>query len=368
MIVFPLDEQAYWLGFSLVPGIGSKRILSLLSQFDSLKAAWHASDSELHKAGLGEKAMTGFIKLRQQLDLAAQMKRIKDVGAWLLIYTDARYPKLLRQLDDPPAVLYVRGTLQPQDAHALGIVGTRKASRYGYDATFQLSRDLAYQGVTIISGMAQGVDAAAHRGAIQAGGRTIAVMGCGVDIIYPQEHKELAAQIVQHGAIISEFNMGTNPIGANFPRRNRLISGMSLGVLVTEAPEKSGSLITASFAAEQGREVFALPHNIYNKQGSGTNRLIQDGAKLITDITDILNELNIAYQTVETRTRTEQIAPSNETERLILQHLAVDPIHIDDLTRLCGLSIAEVTSTLTILELKGLAQMVGHMQYSRMLT
>ncbi|GAB4324678.1 MAG: DNA-processing protein DprA [Phototrophicales bacterium] len=366
--MFPLDEQAYWLGFSLIPGIGSKRILSLLHQFGSLKAAWHASDSDIKQAQLGDKTTHTFLKKRGKIDLQTYLKQVKAVGAWLLIYTDTRYPKLLRQLDDPPAVLYVRGTLQPSDSQALGIVGTRKATRYGYDATIQISRDLAMQGITIVSGLAQGIDAAAHRGALNGGGRTLAVLGCGIDTIYPQEHKELAHQIIQHGALISEFPLGTKPIGANFPRRNRLISGLSLGVLVTEAPEKSGSLITASMAAEQGREVFALPHNIYSKQGYGTNRLIQDGAKLVIEIGDILSELRIAHQIVETRISTEQISPANETEQHILNHLTVDPIHIDDLTRLCGLSIAEVTSTLTILELKGLAQMVGHMQYSRTLT
>jgi DNA processing protein len=251
----------------------------------------------------------------------------------------------------------------PEDELALGMVGTRKATTYGRDAAYHLAKQLAGQHVTVISGMAQGIDSAGHKGALDGGGRTIAVLGSGIDVIYPSENRKLAQQIMNCGALISEFPIGAHPEGRNFPRRNRIISGMSLGVLVVEAPEKSGAMITASVAADQGRDVFAVPGNIFNPMSTGTNRLIQDGAKLVMKVEDILNELKIFHTAVQTHAVAEQIAPANATEAEMLQHLGADPVHIDDLVRLCGLPIATVSSTLTILELKGLARTVGHMQY-----
>jgi DNA processing protein len=260
--------------------------------------------------------------------------------------------------------LYVRGALSPADDLALAMVGTRKATSYGRDATYDLAKQLARQGITIVSGLAHGIDAAAHKGALDGGGRTIAVFGCGIDVLYPRENRDLALKICDNGALISEFPIGTAPAAGNFPRRNRIISGLSLGILVVEAPEGSGALISADLAAEQGREVFAVPGNIYSPMSRGTNRLIQEGAKLVMHVGDVLDELNIAYTNVQTRLSAEQIAPGNEVEASILKHLSADPLHIDEIVRLSQLPIATVSSTLTILELKGLARMVGHMQYS----
>jgi DNA processing protein len=259
----------------------------------------------------------------------------------------------------------VKGTLLPTDSRALAIVGTRSATRYGIDVAERNAHWLAAQGVTIISGLAHGVDSAAHHGAIAAGGRTIAVMGTGIEQVYPRSNTKLAEEIISNGALITEYPIGTPPAGSNFPRRNRIISGMALGVLVAEAPENSGALITADIALEQGREVFAVPSSISNSMGAGCNRLIQDGAKLVTRASDILDELDLAYKQHETRTTTRLIAPENEKEQKILAFLESEASHIDDIIRETGLSSADVTSTLTILELKGLAQMVGHMQYCR---
>ena len=360
-----MDQQSYWLGFSLVSDFGSVRIKQLLNAFGSLEEAWNASPSQLYQSELNSRLVQKLLNARAKLDLDSEMEKVKQAKAQVVTLADTNYPALLREIPDAPAVLYIRGTLIPEDRLALAIVGTRKATKYGRDVAYSLSRHIATHGVTIVSGLAQGIDAAAHEGALAAEGRTIAILGCGIDSIYPREHTALAERIMQQGAIISEFPIGVPPIGKNFPRRNRIISGLSLGILVAEAPESSGALITAETALEQGREVFAIPSNIFNPLGRGTNRLIQDGAKLVMRISDILNELNIVYTHQQTRQETTRISPANQEEAALLQHLGADPIHIDELVRLSNLSTSVVTSTLTILELKGVAEMVGGMQYCR---
>lgn len=359
-----MDEQKYWLGFSLIPSIGQKRILHLLNWFESLATAWYASPNDLRASGLDDRAISSLQKYRPTIDLNQEMDKIAQQGAWLLTLADNQYPPLLKELHEAPPVIYIRGTLYPEDQLSLAVVGTRKATKYGNDVAYDFSRQLASQHITIVSGLAQGIDTKAHQGALSTNGRTLAILGCGVDIYYPRQNRDLAENIIESGALISEFPIGTKPIAQNFPRRNRVLSGLSLGVLVVEAPEGSGALITASLAGDQGRDVFAIPANIYNKMGRGTNQLIQDGAKLVYEVSDILNELNVSYQITETRVRTHRIVPSNEFEAILLELLQTDPIHIDELVRLSDLPIAKVSSTLTILELKGLAQMVGNMQYS----
>jgi DNA processing protein len=358
-----LSDPKYWLGFSLVPEIGPKRLAQLLNWFGDLSSAWQASEAQLIQSGLEKQPTANLLHVRKQIDLDSELAKIAKVGARLITLADDGYPTLLKKLPDAPTVLYVRGSVKPDDHHALSIVGTRKATSYGKDAAYHLAKQLAGQGVTVISGMAHGIDSAAHRGALDGGGRTIAVMGCGVDVIYPSDHHKLAQQIMGCGALISEFPIGMHPEARNFPRRNRVISGLALGVLIVEAPDKSGAMITASIAADQGREVFAVPGNIFNPMSVGTNRLIQDGAKLVMNVSDVLDELNLVHSIVQTQTMTERIIPANDTEAELLEHLGADPIHIDDLVRLCGLPVATVSSTLTILELKGLARTVGHMQY-----
>lgn len=359
-----MEDRQYWLGFSLIPEIGPKTILQLKREFGTLAAAWHADETQLRQAPLGNAALSQLLEKRQTLDLGYQLQRVGRVDAFLLTLDDDDYPALLRNIDDAPAVLYVRGTLSPSDNRAICIVGMRKATAYGRDAAYLLAKELATQGITIISGLAQGIDTAAHRGALDAGGRTLAVLGNGINRVYPDESLDLAREVIQQGAVITEFPLGTPPYRHNFPRRNRIMSGLALGVLVVEAAEKSGSLITAQYAGEQGRDVFAVPSNIFNIQGRGVNRLIQDGAKLVMSAADILAELDIAYQFIETRTETEAVAPADDTESQLLGHLTADPLHIDELARITALPIQTVTSTLTLLELKGLARSVGNMQYT----
>jgi DNA processing protein len=358
-----VSDAKYWLGFSLVPEIGPKRIAQLMNHFGDLGRAWHATESQLLQAELDKHPTVNLLHTRTRLDLDSEMAKVKKAGAWLLTLMDEHYPSQLKQLADAPAVLYVRGVITTNDDFALSIVGTRNATKYGRDAAYDLAKQIARHNITIVSGLAHGVDAAAHRGALDGGGRTFAVLGCGVDIIYPRENHDLALKIMQNGALISEFPVGIPPDGRNFPRRNRVISGLAHGVLVVEAPEGSGAMITAEAALEQGRDVFAVPGNIFSPMSRGTNRLIQEGAKLVMDANDVLDELNFAHKNVQTRTKTERIVPANETEARLLQHLSADPIHIDDLVRLSQLPISVVTGTLTILELKGLAQPVGNMQY-----
>lgn len=359
-----MDESKYWLGFSLVPEIGPRRLARLLSAFGDAASAWNATEMQLRRAAIESRPIENLLHARKRLDLDFEMEKVRRAGARLITLADDAYPPLLRQVAEAPAVLYVRGTLEAADAQALSIVGTRKATTYGREAAHELARQLARSGITIISGLAHGIDSAAHSGALAGGGRTLAVLGCGIDRVYPPDNRALAENVVQHGALVSEFPVGTPPDGRNFPRRNRIISGMALGVLVVEAPENSGALITAAVAADQGREVFAVPGNIFNLSSRGSNRLIQDGAKLVMGVDDILLELNLALRNVQLQAAAEQIAPANSTEARLLEHLSADPLHVDELARMASLPIAVVTSTLAILELKGLARMVGPMQYT----
>ena len=358
-----VDDRKYWLAFSLIPTIGPKRINHLRNQFESLARAWAANEHQLRRAGLEQQPIQNLLQMRHEIDPDAEMAKVERVGAWIITLDDAQYPGMLREVPGAPAVLYVRGTLTTDDVRALSIVGTRKATNYGRDVAHHLAYELVQNGVTVVSGLALGIDTAAHRGALDAGGRTIAVLGCGIDRIYPRENHALAHEIVTSGALISEFPVGTPPEARNFPRRNRVISGLALGILVVEAPRNSGALITASTAADQGREVFAVPGNIFNPNSHGPNGLIQDGAKLVMNVGDILAELDIAHTNIQAQHTTRHIQPDNEVEAALLQHLGTDPIHIDDLARLSGLPIAVITSTLTLLELKGLARTEGPMQY-----
>lgn len=339
--------------------------MQFLAFFENVEALWCAQTNELYQLDLSQTLIDQFIEGRKAIDLEKEIDKVYQYGATLITLQDAHYPELLRSISDPPLVLYVRGNITPDDDKCLAIVGTRKPSKYGWDVAHQIALQMAHQNVTIVSGLAQGIDSAAHRGALHAGGRTIGVMATGIDKIYPAENVDLAQEILQSGAIITEMPIGTAPLGKNFPPRNRIISGLSLGVLVAEAAEKSGSLITVTAANEQGRDVFAVPHNIFSKSGRGTNQLIQDGAKLVLRIRDILDELDITHTSAQTRIQTERIQPENETEVTILKHLGADPIHVDEIVRLTQLPTQSVTSTLAILELKGLAEVAGPMQYCR---
>jgi DNA processing protein len=278
-----------------------------------------------------------------------------------LTWDSPEYPAALRNIADPPPVLYVRGQLLPRDEWALAVVGTRRATVYGREVTRSLVRGLAASGVTIVSGLAHGIDTHAHQVALDAGGRTLAVLGSGIDVIYPAENRQLAELIAHSGAILSEYPLGAQPESGNFPRRNRIISGLSLGVLVVEGARSSGAMITADYASEQGREIFAVPGNILGPNSAGPNYLIQQGAKLVTTMGDILEELNLTMAAEQAAAR--EIIPDNETEAILLRHLSAEPLHVDELGRAAQLPINEVASTLTLMELKGKVRQVGGMHY-----
>jgi DNA processing protein len=359
-----MSARKYWLGFNVIKGVGPMRLRALRQYFGDLESAWRASEPELLAAGLDRRTLANVLQGRQSIDLDRLVQDVETLGAAVLTLGDPDYPALLRELPDAPPVLYVKGTLLDVDQWAVAFVGTRRATVYGRDMAHQLVTTLVGAGITIVSGMALGIDAVAHKAALEAGGRTIAVLGCGIDMVYPPEHRHLASEIVDNGALVTEFPPGTPPEGKNFPVRNRTISGLSLGVVVVEAPPDSGALLTADHAIEQGRDVFAVPGNVTAKSSLGANRLIQNGAKLVISAEDILDELNLTRTTVETRIQVHAVAPSNPAEEILVGYLTDEPRHIDDLCQLSGLPITQVSSVLSLMELKGMVRRLEGMLYT----
>ena len=360
-----MSELKYWLAFNYVSGIGPAKIQALLGHYGSLEPAWSATESQLRDIGFDSRTLESLHEARQSLDLDRYVGQVEASGAQVLTWDSPDYPPLLRQIPAAPPLIFVRGRFEPVDQWAVAVVGTRRLSAYGRLVAHDLVSGLARNGITIVSGLARGIDAVAHRATLEANGRTVAIMACGIDRVYPPEHRDLAHQIVESGgAIVTEFPLGTEPISANFPARNRLISGLSMGVLVVEAGEKSGALITARFALEQDREVFAIPGNINSPVSVGSNRLIQQGAKLVTRVEDILEELNLrmaAEQAVAQVT-----LPDTAEEAALLSQLSSQPLHVDELGRITGMPSYIVSSTLTMMELKGMVQQVGGMNYVRL--
>lgn len=358
-----MSDQKYWLGFNLVKGIGPAKIQALLNYFHDLELAWQASQSDLNRLGLDQRAINSLMEARASLDLDQEMARVRAAGISLLTWEDSAYPRYLREIPDAPPLFYIYGQLNEIDQWAVAVVGTRRLTAYGRQVTRTLVQGLVSNGVTVISGLARGIDSIAHQTALEMGGRTIAVLGSGLDSIYPPENRTLAARIGQdgQGAVITEYALGVQPDAKNFPPRNRVISGLSLGTLVVEAGERSGALITADFAVEQNREVFAVPGNVNSPASKGPNRLIQKGAKLVTCVEDILEDLNITM--VSERVAVQMALPDTAEEAALLTILSPQPIHIDELARQTGLPSALVSSTLTLMELKGMAQQVGGMNY-----
>ncbi len=344
-----------------MPGIGRVKISQLQEYFTTLKHAWKASAGELRKAGLDSKSVDTIINLRPKISPDAEMESLKRYKVKVLTCDSPAYPQRLKEIYDYPPVLYVRGNILPEDECCLAVVGTRRATVYGRQVTEEIVSDLARNKITIISGLAKGIDSVAHRAALEASGRTIAVFACGLDIVYPAENAKLAREIMEHGALVSEYPLGIRPKADNFPRRNRIMSGVSLGVLVVEAGESSGALITANQALEQNREVFAVPGSILSPTSKGTNHLIQEGAKLVLNYVDILEELNLAM--VAQQLEMKELLPTNETEALLLKQLSIEPTHIDDVCRHSGLTPALVGSTLAMMELKGMVKQVDGMNY-----
>ena len=356
-------DLAYWVAFSLIPGVGRARFQLLERHFGSLEEAWRAPASALLAAGLDRRTVTAIVQRRERLSPQGEMERLSRLGVRALTWHDDAYPPLLREIYELPPVLYVRGELEERDRVAVAVVGTRRPTPYGRQAAEELSWALARAGVTIVSGLARGIDAIAHRSALEAGGRTIAVMACGLDMVYPPEHARLARQVMERGALVSDYPLGTAPRADYFPRRNRIMAGLSLGVLVVEGDMTSGALNTARWAVEQDREVFAVPGSIFSPQSQGPHWLLQQGAKLVQRVEDVLEELNLTM--VPQQATLAAPAPDGDTEAALLRHIGREPLHVDDLCRLSGLPIATVSGTLAMLELKGLVKQVSAMTYVR---
>ena len=354
-----MDESIkYWMALKSVKGIGSVAIKRLLERFKSPSRVFAATkEALLEVKGITTKIAEDILSFKGWKKINEEIASAESLGISILCWEDKKYPENLLSLHDPPPLLYLLGELKESDTVALAMVGSRMASSYGLETTKNFSRALAGAGVTIISGLARGIDSVAHKGALQVEGRTIAVTGCGLDIIYPPENRSLFSEIKERGAILSEFPLGTPPEACNFPRRNRLISGLSMGVVVVEASLKSGSLITARYALEQGREVYAIPGNVNSMKSRGTNNLIKDGAKLVELPEEVLMDFLPQYGRQKSCSKEhppKEINLSfNDRENNIFSQLTLDPIHIDDLVKKCMMDITEIASVLLSLELMG---------------
>ncbi|HXE96805.1 MAG TPA: DNA-processing protein DprA [Dongiaceae bacterium] len=349
-------ENYYWIGLKAVPGIGNVAFRRLLERFDTPEEALKAPPASLAGIrGVTPAVIEGITSGGWRRFAEEECRRLEAGAVRLVTYVSCDYPKSLFEIPDPPPFLYIRGELRSSEL-SIAIVGSRRATSYGLMTTGKLAGELAGHGICVVSGMARGVDTAAHKGALQAGGRSIGVLGCGVDNIYPPENRSLFEEMAHKGCLVSEFPLGTLPLAENFPRRNRIISGLSSGVLVVEAAEKSGSLITAQYALEHGRDVFAVPGNILNATSRGSNRLIKQGAKLVDCVEDILEELpggasvSAGTPLFHSSPRTFALTPKEAT---IYELLARSPLHIDDIISQTELTAGEVSSMLLHLELKG---------------
>ena len=382
-----MDDLKYWVALSIIPQLGAARFRRLESYFGNFEHAWAAGHGELREAGLNSRTAQEVVAGRLRHDPDDCMESLLRAKVAATNWNGESYPKRLKEISDPPPVLYYKGDILPEDEWAVAVVGTRSLTPYGRRAAAVLSRGLASSGITVVSGLALGIDGVSHRSALECGGRTIAVVAGGLDSVYPKEHVGLFRQIQENGAVVSEHPPGMRPDARNFPRRNRLISGMTLGTVVVEADEGSGARWTVYQALEQNREVFCVPGEIFSPSSRFTNRMIKEGAKLVTDYTDILEELNLptaarslpkdaeisTNQDVATPRETEEedlgmaggeeFADIDEGEAALMAHLAGVPVHVDDLCRHSGLPIASVTSMLTVLEIKGYVEQVGSMHY-----
>lgn len=372
-----------WISLNMTPGIGPRAATKLLERFGSAENVFHARRAELESLRLKPETIESIIKREFHEKAVEELNRVKEISGDILILDDGSYPNLLREIADPPITLYVRGDWQACfDQPCVGVIGSRMCSTYGQNASEMLARDLASRGICIVSGLARGIDTAAHRGAIAGGGRTVAVLGTGIDSIYPKENKRLVDEILASGgAVVSQFPLGTPPLKDNFPYRNRIISGLSLGVLIIEASERSGSLITARLAMEQNREVMAVPGNITSRNSFGTNYLIKSGAKLVQQWQDVVAELPSeiaaeilppAIEKSETNGGAKQrdLAPADLSthERKLWSLLKPDePVHIDHLLEESLLSFGDLNTALVGLDIKDLIRVLPGKYYARRL-
>lgn len=357
------DSIKYWVWLSSIPGIGARKCSQLLEHFEEPERIWRAESDELKKLTFLDRInVNNILDKKYKNGVTKHLENLYKYDVKAVTIKDGSYPYYLKNTYDPPAVLYVRGKLK-KDEKTVAVVGSRKATAYGLSIAEKLAYDLSKCGLAVISGMARGIDSYAHKGALKAGGRTIAVLGCGPDVIYPSENGTLMKDIIVSGAVVSEYLPGFPPVPGNFPARNRIISGISLGVVVVEANEDSGSLITADFAVEQGREVFAIPGNVSSRNSVGTNRLIKEGARVVTGIEDILEELNIKENTyisdgfIKNNVKgTVSLKGLDRDERKIIEYLKAAPLQIDNLAKESGLSVSMLSAVLVFLEMKGLIE------------
>jgi len=369
-----------WISLNMTPQIGPRAATKLLEKFGSAENVFHARRHELESLRLKPESIESILKREFHAKADEELSKVRELGGDVLILDDGSYPYLLREIADPPITLYVKGDWQACfDAPCVAVVGSRRCSTYGENASEMLSRDLAANGVCVVSGLARGIDTAAHRGAISAKGRTIAVLGTGIDGVYPKENAKLVAQILESGgAIVSQFPLNTPPLRDNFPYRNRIISGLSLGVLLVEASERSGSLITARLAMEQNREVLAVPGNITSKNSFGTNYLIKSGAKLVQQWQDVVSELpaeisaSILPPVIDGEKAKENNQPElipaglNENESVIWRRLSADEAtHIDSLLEESELSFGDLSAALLGLEMRELVRTLPGKNYAR---
>ncbi|MGH8047866.1 MAG: DNA-processing protein DprA [Chthoniobacterales bacterium] len=355
------------IALNMVPKLGPVRLRKLLDVFETPQRVLSATSAELQSVdGIGPEAARSIASWQKIVDLDAELKRIADFGARVLIPTDDEYPEALRTIHDPPVALYVWGQLDARDRHAIGVVGTRKPTHYATECSKKISYQLAYAGLTIFSGLARGIDTAAHQGALAAKGRTVAVLGGGLNHLYPPQNRELAEKIAAgNGAVITEFPMDTQPDKQTFPMRNRIVAGCSFGLLVVEAGLNSGALITANQAADQGRTIYAIPGHIDNPVALGSNKLIQQGAKLIQSAQDILDDLGLLFSEEPQFIGRAAPADLSEDERKILDALGNDETHVDTLTSRSGLPTAKVSSTLLALEMRRLVKQLPGSRFVR---
>ena len=354
------DEWAAWVALKMVPGVGNILALGLVRAFGTPRAVFAARDPDLQCAGVRREVRAALRRFARWGEAEAQVGRLERTGGRLVTWDDASYPALLRQIHDPPLFLHVLGELSVADTTAIAVVGSRDASPYGRHLTAIIAEGLASRGITVVSGLARGIDAAAHDAALRAGGRTVAVLGSGIDVVYPSEHHRLHMLIARTGAVVSEYPMGAQPDAENFPARNRIISGLSLGTVVVEATERSGSLITAHCAAEQGREVFAVPGPV-GARTRGTHQLLRQGAALAESADDVLREiaphLRIAAPAVP--------AALNDLETAIVAQLDTAPRSVDEVITRTGLSAGTVLETLLVLELRGVVRQLPGQCFAR---
>jgi len=345
-------DEYFWFALKSVPQVGNVTFRRLVEHFGTPERALAATETELAAVrGILPAAVSSILGHDYREAAERECALVRRAGAGVVTLHSPDYPRSLLELPDPPPLLYVKGELRSSEP-AVAVVGSRRASAYGLAVTEQMARDLARHGVTVVSGMARGIDAAAHRGALDEDRRSIGVLGCGIDIAYPTENRTLFSRMAAHGALVSEFPMGTLPLAENFPRRNRIISGLSQGVLVVEAAEGSGSLITAQCALEQGRDIFAIPGNIHSMNSRGTHRLIKQGAKLVERVEDILEELTGMVPSEQSPPPPPRLSFSPR-EAAVYSTMSATPLHIDEITEKCALTVAEVSAILLRLELKG---------------